>query len=119
MSRYCFNTENNKKLKKVISKFVTIELNTDAIQGKVTVIGYRKYSFREEVDIQFEGKILARTGSFNKEWRCSDVLTKKNISKIKVNRFIKKQIHKSLNMRLRYFSIDLRWYSDIKKVKWI
>jgi len=119
MARYCSNSENIKKFKKVISKLATIEINTDVIQGKITVIGYRKYNSWDEIDIQFEGKILARATSFGREWHFSDVLKKKNISKIKVNRFIRKQIYKSLNFRLRVFSVELKHYSDIKKLKWI
>ena len=119
MSRYCSNTKNLKALRKVLSKLATVEIDTDFIQGKITVIGYRKYNSWEEVDVQFEGKIHARLSRFSREWYNCEVLKRTNVSKIKVNRLIRKNIFKSLDSRLRYFSIQINRYSNIKKIKWI
>lgn len=99
-------------------KFSSFDIDNDNAKGKVNVIGYRKYQFRDEFDIEFTGQIKARMNG-KLEWVSSEVLKRKNISKIKVNRFIRREVFKILKPRVRYFSIDLRWYSDIKKLKWI
>lgn len=99
-------------------KFSSFDIDNDSVKGRVNVIGYRKYQFRDEFDIEFIGEIKARVGG-GPQWVSSEILKRKNISKIKVNRFIRREIFKMLRPRVRYFSIELRWYSDIRKLKWI
>lgn len=117
--RYCSNTNETKNIKKLISKFSSFDIDTHTVRGKVNVIGYRKYQSRDEFDIEFIGEINARVNRKPSAWFGSEIKNQKNISKIKVNRFIKKSIFNSLRSRMRYFGIEARWYSDIKKIKWI
>lgn len=117
MSRYCFNTTETKSLKKFILNFSSFEIDSESAKGKVNIFGYRKYQFRDEFDIEFIGQIKARVDG-KLTWVSSEVLKRKNISKIKVNRFLRKEIFKVLKVKVRYFSIDIRYYYDIKKLKW-
>jgi hypothetical protein len=120
MARYCSNSEEVKKLRRFLSKFGQIEINNELIKGSIIILGYRKYSSFYEVDIEFKGEIFARPPlGRGREWLNSEVLKKPRCSKVKVNRFIRKNLFKELSSRLRFFSITLYDYSDIKKLKWI
>ena len=52
MGRYVIQNETTKGLKKLMPKYGSITVDTDKIKGSVKVIGYRKYSYTEEIDIE-------------------------------------------------------------------
>lgn len=123
MIRYAFKTPSIVNTKKVLKKFSeSIPVSNQYIRGVFTVTNYRKYSFREEVDVQFDGEIFV-TWQRKKDWYDSSIMTKSDgkykVSVIKVNRFIRRNIIWNVTSHLKYFSVDLKCYSDIKKIKWL
>jgi len=120
MSRYVLNTENTKATKFAAKKFGSFEIDTPKLKGVVDIVNYRKYSFREEVDIVFRGKIYAKI-NYSSEWLEIEDIQKmgKRISKIKLNRFIRKSCILDVSTRMRYFGADIRHYNDIKNLKWV
>jgi hypothetical protein len=119
MARYCFKTDESTNVKKLLCKIGETKVNTQYIRGTVTFTGYRKYTSYCEVDIEFNGQILARIRREPAQWLSSEILKEKRASKIKVNRFIRKCIFKDVESRLKYFSSGIHHYSSIKKLKWI
>lgn len=76
----------------------------------------------DEVDVIFEGSIYV---NFNrkKDWYSSSVMTDVfpnagRVSKIKVNRFIRRNIFFDVKTYLKYFDIELPYYDLIKKIIW-
>lgn len=120
MSRYVLNTENTKATKLAAKKYGSFEIDTPRMKGTVEIVNYRKYSVREEVDIVFRGKICAKV-NYSNEWLEIEDIKKmgKRISKIKLNRFIRKSCIVSVIERMRYFGADIRYYNDIKSLKWM
>ena len=120
MSSYVIINQDTICTKKAVRKFSKkIPISNEKIEGVFTVTGYRKYKYCEDIDVEFYGKIFARTG-FKSEWLTSDVMNSgRRISKIKVNRFIRKSLLKSIQLHMNYFGITIKHYSDIKKIKWL
>ena len=124
MSCYVVTNETTKNLKRAIIKFSKdVSVNTNLLRGKFTVQRYRRYIMRDEVDIIFQGEIYVTLGG-KKDWYSPSILdaSGKNwrVSKIKVNRFIKKSIFKNVLQHLNYFDIrHLHSHYDIKKITWI
>jgi hypothetical protein len=121
MGRYVIQNETTKGLKKLMPKYGSITVNTDKIKGSVKVVGYRKYTHSEEIDIEFTGKINARVSWGKLKWFDSSLLSDKGkrVSKVKINRFIKKTCLSEVKIYLNYFGVKLEDYSQIKKTKWI
>jgi hypothetical protein len=73
------------------------------------------------VDIQFKGKIKAKYNSMYSEWFDSSIMTNKalTVSKIKINRFIRKSSFSDVKYMMNYFDVDIKAYSYIKNLKWI
>jgi hypothetical protein len=119
MARYITDIEVTKSVKKALSKYGYLNIIHEKLKGSVKVVGYRKYSWGDEIDIEFTGKIHARV-SYNLEWFDASVMGDKNrkISKVKVNRFIKRCCLKDIKIYLNYFGIRIDEYSQIKKIKW-
>lgn len=121
------------KTKKILGKYAQeIPIATSLIDGAVFIKGYRKYQygsqnvrindFIEEVDILFSGKIFVSWNG-RRDWYSSELLNMKNqrglkASKIKINRLIRKQLIKELSIHLNYFSVQIKGYSQIKKLLW-
>lgn len=120
MSRYVLNTPTTKATKLAAKKFGSIKIKTDRISGEIEIVNYRLYSVHQEVDIVFKGKIFARVNS-SREWLDSEQIKilGKRISKVKLNRFIRKSCITEVQHRMNYFGADIRYYSDIKKLTWI
>ena len=120
MGRYLIQSENTQAVKKSIKKWGEYPVSNDNAQGKIIINNYRKYIAHEEVDITFEGKIYARIGRTNSSWRSSEILTNENyrISKVKLNRFLRKTVFKDAAIYMSYFGVNLRIYTDIKKINW-
>jgi hypothetical protein len=69
--------------------------------------------------VAFTGKMYGRMGRNPNVWLSSEVLNMERVSKIRINRFIKKSLVKKIESRLALFGLELRHYSEIKKLKWI
>ena len=118
----CITDDESKAIKKLVKKYSKKEIASfnDRLRGSFTIVGFRKYQFTNEIDIEFNGDLCARTNSFrNVEWFKSDIYGKKGISKIKVNKLIKRSIFKEVKDQAAYFGINLRYVEEIKKIKWI
>jgi hypothetical protein len=118
----CISDDDSKVIKKSLKKFSKREIASfnDRLRGSFTIVGFRKYQFTNEVDIEFNGDLCARTNSFvDTEWFKSDIYGNKGISKIKVNKLIKRSIFNEVKDQAAYFGINLRYITEIKKINWI
>ena len=57
---YTLKDESTIITKKVIKKFPEKEFNNDYLKGKFIIKNWRKYQFRDEVDIEFSGEIYVK-----------------------------------------------------------
>jgi hypothetical protein len=121
MGRYVITDSNTLGVKKMLSKYGSISVETDKLIGTFKVVGYRKYSYYEEIDVEFTGKIQARVKWGKLEWFDSSILTDKNrnVSKIKVNRFIRRVCYPNIKTQMNYFGVKISQFTSIKKLKWI
>jgi hypothetical protein len=118
----CISDDDSKAINKSLKKFSKREIASfnDRLRGSFTIVGFRKYQFTNEVDIEFNGDLCARTNSFvDTEWFKSDIYGNKGISKIKVNKLIKRSIFNEVKDQAAYFGINLRYITEIKKINWI
>jgi hypothetical protein len=120
MSRYVLNTPTTKATKLAAKKFGSFKIETDRIKGEIEIVNYRLYTVHQEVDVIFKGKIFAKANN-NREWLDSEQIKRlgKRISKVKLNRFIRKSCIVEVQHRMNYFGADIRYYNDIKKLTWI
>jgi hypothetical protein len=122
MAKHCINDEESKAIKKLLKKFSKKEILplNDRLRGSFTIVGFRKYQFNNEVDIEFNGELQAKYGSLAAlTWLKSDIYNQKSTSKVKVNKLIKRAIFKEVKDQAAYFGIDLRYVEEIKKIKWV
>jgi hypothetical protein len=121
MSRYVIITPQSNSTKSAVKKFGTVVVKNDRLDGIVEITNYRRYSLYEEVDIQFKGKIKAKYNTIFSEWLDSSILenNRNNVSKIKVNRLIRKSMFFDVKCMMNYFGINLRYYYNIKNLKWV
>lgn len=122
MSRYLLKTEEAKGLNTLIQKHCQkIPISTEKVRGVFTIIRHRNYTHYSQVDVVFEGEIFCILNR-KRDWYCSKITQQEfigfKISKIKLNRLIRKGIYTSLRDYLKYFSVDLRHYSEITKISW-
>jgi hypothetical protein len=120
MSRYVLNSENSKSIKSATKKFGKFDINNDKLKGTIHIVNYRKYSAYEEVDVVFSGEVYAKV-NYKNEWLTLDTIKKlgKRISKVKLNRFMRKACIFDVACRMKYFGGDIRYYNHIKKITWI
>lgn len=116
MSRYCLQSPEIKANKKLLPKFGVIPIKNEDVVGKIIITNMRKYQFSGEVDVVFEGKARFTVNRVKDFYDSS--LLKKNVSKIKVNRILRKYIHNEVRVRMKYFDIDVKYFHYIKKFKW-
>lgn len=121
MARYIITDEETKGVKKALPKYGSIHIENDKIKGGLRVVGYRKYSWGEQVDIEFIGQIKVRYDWRKTQWFDSSVMNDKSktVSKVKINRFIKRNCLVDLQRNLRYFGVNITDYTKITKVKWL
>lgn len=118
----CITDDESKAIKKLVKKYSKKEIASfnDRLKGSFTIVGFRKYQFTNEVDIEFNGEICARHSSLAVlTWFKSDIYNQSGVSKIKVNKLIKRAIFKEVKDQAAYFGINLRYIEEIKKLKWI
>jgi len=120
----------NPVLDKVTKRFIKrgFQVNGNKLSGTLKIKKIRSYPtgmswspFAYEVDIIFEGNLYANCGQ-GSAWLDSSVLTKEHISKIKVNKFIKKEVKDIVIDSLNLFGIqELKYYDQfvINKVSWV
>lgn len=116
---YAINNEITKGTRKILKKYSKdIPVDNQNAKGSVSIVRYRKYTYREEVEIEFDGTLKLCVGG-KRDWYTSDTVRKiPNVSKIKLNRIIKKCVLDSVNRRCKYFEVDIKHYSYITKVLW-
>jgi hypothetical protein len=122
MGEYLFINDETKLINKTLKRFSTVDVapyNT-RLKGSFTIKKYRKYEFHEEVDIEFKGELMAKKDiESNFEWFKSDIYNQENVSKIKLNRLIKKLLFDEVKTYCTYFGIRLTDSADIKKINWV
>ena len=87
----CITDDDSKAIKKLVKKYSKKEINSfnDRLRGSFTIVGFRKYQFTNEVDIEFNGEICARHSSLAVlTWFKSDIYNQSSVSKIKVNKLV-------------------------------
>lgn len=116
-------TTETKDTSKALKKFGNkISVSNDSLRGTFTIKNYRKYKYHPEVDLIFEGEIYV-TLNRKRDWYDSSVLNKvlsngARISKVKLNRFMRKKIMFEVKTYCNYFDVDLTSYDLIKKIIW-
>jgi hypothetical protein len=118
MARYVIKDEVSTGIKESLKKWGEIPIHTEHLDGVIKIKNYRKYTWAEEVDATFEGKIFVRVGIEKKTWYTTSVLDKYRISKVKLNRFLRKSILFEVKTRMKYFGVDVNEYYNITKIKW-
>lgn len=120
MARYAINSPEIRTIKKVAKKYGKFPIKNKHMDGEIRVTGFRKYPTHEEVDVVFRGKILAQVGMRLQWFDYEEIVSfGKGVSKTKLNRFLKKNCFEGVRDRMLIFGIDLRFITDLTKVKWI
>ena len=115
------NDNESKRINKLIKKFpaATIYSNNQVLRGSFTITRFRKYGVVHEIDVEFDGELFARTSTLDsRSWLKSDIIGKKNVSKIKVNKLIKRHLLQDVRDYARFFGIQISWLTNIKKITW-
>ena len=104
-----------------------VEVDENGLKGSLTISRVRKYQpytdnikingktpENWEIEILFKGKLKGKLDKL--EWFSSEILDRKNVSKIRVNKIIKRQLYNFVETRLLFWGIsDFK----IKKVIWV
>ena len=104
-----------------------VEVDENGLKGSLTISRVRKYQpyadnikingktpENWEIEILFNGKLKGKLDKL--EWFSSEILDKKNVSKIRVNKIIKRKLYNFVETRLLFWGIsDFK----IKKVIWV
>jgi len=116
MIRVIRDTDTN-ATKKALKKFLSSrKVESLYIKGDYTIIRYRKYPEREEVDIEFKGQIAARYYHHGDiTWFDSSI--KKSATRHSVNGLLRRQIYNDLRQSLNYFGVNIE-KRNIKKIIW-
>ena len=120
MPRYTIDDTESKAIKKSLVKWGEIPVRNQGLKGTIIIKNYRKYQYRSEVDIEFKGEIFVRLYNENRKWYSSDIITngRVSVSKVKLNRYIRKNSLKDIQMRMRYFGVNIDEYQNVNKIKW-
>lgn len=118
MGRYCLQTSHSNTVKKSLKKWGQIPVDDKVIKGVINIKNVRQYSMYWEADVELQGLSWLYYGGV-KDFYSSDIQKKKNVSKIKLNRILRRQVFNHVNSRLKYFSADIRGEYNIKKITWI
>jgi hypothetical protein len=106
------------KNKKSLKKFGSIPVSDSNLECTIEITNIRYYRLYWEADVKIHGKVSLR---LNRElsFRDSSIQRLKGVSKIKLNRILRKFVHKHVDMRLRYFGGKIDYYDRIKKITWV
>lgn len=117
---YSIRTPEKLQLRSFVKKYVkNVPISTNALQGTFSITNIRFYTCIVEIEVAFTGTMYGRMGRNPNVWLTSEILKRERVSKIRVNRFIKKSLVKKIDSRLALFGLELRHHSYIKKLKWI
>ena len=119
---YVINNDETKAIKKIIKKFSGDKINptNQKLRGSFKITNFRKYPFSDEIDIEFKGEIFAKTSLFGRqEWLSSEIYSQKGVSKIKINRLIKRHILSEIKAHAVYFGINIKFTQNLKKITWV
>lgn len=121
MGRYLIQDTTSKAIKKSLTKWGEFSIDNGDVKGVIKIKNYRKYQFRDEVDVEFKGEIFVRITNENRSWYAKDILenTKYRVSKVKLNRYIRKSILKDIRIRMNYFGVNVKDYQNINKIQWV
>ena len=117
MARYVIQDEHWRSVKKCISKFGEINVSANFIEGKVSILNYRKYKGRAEVDILFTGKVKIHY-PMKSAFYDSSILNHPGVLKGRVNNILRAHLFREIKHRMSYFSVNLNYSGHIKKIKW-
>ena len=115
------NDNEAKTIRKVVKKFSgnKISFTNGTLRGTFKITNFRKYPMHHEVDIEFNGQLFAKTSVLDaRKWFSSEIYTQKGVSKIKINKLIKRHLLREVKSHGAYFGIDIKWIENIKKVTW-
>jgi hypothetical protein len=119
--RYVIENKETKSTKIALKKFGTQEIKfASGLEGSFKIVGYRKYTWGDEVDVDFIGRLEARVYREKTKMYDSSIMKNKEakVSKVKVNRLIRKRIFDEVKSHASYFNIDIKYFSNIKKLNW-
>lgn len=116
-----------KNLRKTILKFSKdIPVVGERYRGVFSIVGYRVYDetpvhYHTEIDVVFDGELKVSVSPLSEDkWLSSEI--KKNekyrILPVRLNRFLKSSLFKSLNSHLGYFNTKIGNEYSIKTIKW-
>lgn len=104
-----------------------VEVDVDGLKGSLTISRVRKYQPHAdnikingktpenwEIEITFNGLLKGKLDKV--EWFSSVILERKNVSKIRVNKIIKRKLYNLVETRLLFWGI---YDYKIKKVTWV
>ena len=100
---------------------------TKLLEGTFSIKSIRKYRKSSiglghcyEIDLILNGKVFASWNGERKFWG-SELLQNKNVSKIRVNKLIRRHIVKDIQIYLITFGIDVNAYYSlsVKKIEWV
>jgi len=120
MMRYVIQTEETKKMKRIVKKYGSVRIQNDKMDGVIQIVGYRKYTNYEEVDINFTGKMNVSIG-FGREWvpfeKYMEVVER--ISHRRLNRLVRYTLFEEVKHQALLFGIRLNYAAEMKKIKWV
>ena len=120
MPRYTIEDTESKAIKKLLVKWGEFPIENQGLRGTIMIKNYRKYQYRNEVDIEFKGEIFAKTSLFGgQEWLSSEIYSQKGVSKIKINKLIKRHILSEIKTHAVYFGINIKFTQNLKKITWV
>lgn len=118
------DTKVNSLAQKINKRGVIV--STSSLDGVLKIQKIRKYKtdyswspFFHEVDIVFEGKIWGNV-NFTPDWHTSEILKTHNISKVKLNRLIRKNLDSYVNDFCELLGLNVKHYGSfkIKNIIW-
>jgi len=116
-----------KNLRKTILKFSKdIPIVGERYRGVFSIVGYRVYDetpvhYHTEIDVVFDGELKVSVSSLTADtWLSSEI--KKNekyrVSPVRLNKFLRNSLFKSINSHLGYFNTKISYEYSIKTIKW-
>ena len=87
------------------------------LRGTLRINRVRTYMFRHEVDVTFKGELYCVWNRKRDWYKIEEFLDKgKQVSKIKLNRMIRKGLYEYLKDYMKYFCVELYDYTSISKL---
>ena len=119
---YVINNDETKAIKKIIKKFSGNKIDTtnQTLRGSFKITNFRKYTFSDEIDIEFKGEIFAKSSLLGgQRWFSSEIYSQKGVSKIRINKLIKRHIFNEIRAHAVYFGINIKFIHNLKKITWV